>query len=125
MMRTSSNGRSDSVKKGYERKVPESARYANTQAKVSTGRTQAKVRYLTNREVLRRRDETFLRIAREDLAELFEESAAGVERLRPSRPPARAAAAGGGHAAGGGSRRRRGCHVDRPRRHESRRRRRG
>jgi len=72
-MRTSNNGISGPPKKGYETRVPDNARYADVSAKVASGRTAAKVKYLTNRQVLRRRDETFCRIGRDDLAELFEE----------------------------------------------------
>lgn len=72
-MRTSNNGISGPPKKGYETRVPDSVRYADVAAKVSTGKVASKVRYLTNRQVLMRRDETFCRISRDDLAELFEE----------------------------------------------------
>ncbi|KAJ8603791.1 hypothetical protein CTAYLR_000193 [Chrysophaeum taylorii] len=60
-------------KKGLETRVPEAKKYAHIQARLSTGPTQNKVKYLTNNQVLRRRDETFLRISRDELAELFEE----------------------------------------------------
>jgi centrosomal protein CEP41 len=72
-MRMSNNGIAGPPKRGYETRVPENARYADVRAKVSSGTTQAKVKYLTNRQVLMRRDETFRRISRDDLAELFEE----------------------------------------------------
>lgn len=45
-------------------------KYAHVPSRLST---QHKVRYLTNNEVLRRRDEIFLRVSRDELAELFEE----------------------------------------------------
>lgn len=61
------------VKKGYETSVPESKKYSHIGPRLSTGPTQNKVRYLTNNQVLRRRDEPFLRISKEELAELFEE----------------------------------------------------
>ena len=58
MMRMSNRRPGDPPKKGYETRVPENARYADVSAKVSSGRTAAKVKYLTNRQVLRRRGES-------------------------------------------------------------------
>ena len=72
-MRMSNNGVQGPPKRGYETRVPENPKYADASAKVNSGATQNKVKYLTNRQVLMRRDETFRRIGRDDLAELFEE----------------------------------------------------
>ncbi|KAK7233266.1 large ribosomal subunit rRNA binding protein [Aureococcus anophagefferens] len=49
-MRMSNNGIAGPPKRGYETRVPENARYADVRAKVSSGTTQAKVKYLTNRQ---------------------------------------------------------------------------
>ena len=74
MMRTSTSSvRSDPIKKGFEVRVPERRRFQHVGSKLDTGATARSVRYLTNSQVLRRRDETFRRISRDDLAELFEE----------------------------------------------------
>ena len=48
-------------------------KYAHIGSRISSGPTQNKVKYLTNQQVLRRRDEVFLRISKDELAELFEE----------------------------------------------------
>lgn len=73
--RTTMMTRRGPVKKGYESSVPEASKkkYSHIGPRLSTGPTQHKVKYLTNNQVLRRRDETFLRISRDELAELFEE----------------------------------------------------
>ena len=74
MMRTSTSSvRSDPIKKGFEVRVPERRRFQHVGSKLDTGATARSVRYLTNSQVLRRRDETFRRISRDDRLQLFEE----------------------------------------------------
>lgn len=75
MMRTTNASvRSDPIKKSFEVRVPErSKRFQHVGSKLDTGATARSVRYLSNNEILKRRDETFRRISRDDLAELFEE----------------------------------------------------
>lgn len=64
---------SAATKKGYEQKVPEAKKYTHVNSRVDSGPTTQKIKYLTNNQVLRRRDESFLRISRDELRELFEE----------------------------------------------------
>lgn len=70
------------MKKGYEKLVPEARKYSHIGPRLSTGPTQNKVKFLTNNQVLKRRDEIFLRISKEELSELFEEYEKHDEHLQ-------------------------------------------
>jgi len=61
------------TKSSYETRIPEAPKYAHVTSKLDVGRSVAKVKPLTNRQMLKRRDEIFLRISRDELAELLEE----------------------------------------------------
>eukprot|EP01039_Chlorochromonas_danica_P004793 gene4793-5254_t len=56
-----------------EKKVPRSSRYAHVTATLDTGSTVDKVKYVTAREYAKRRDETFFRITKNQLYELYSE----------------------------------------------------
>ncbi|KAL4101583.1 hypothetical protein PRIC1_005335 [Phytophthora ramorum] len=56
-----------------EKKIPQNPRYKNTQSKIDSGSTVNKVRLISHKEFLKRRDETFRRITCRCLAELFSE----------------------------------------------------
>ena len=56
-----------------DKKVPKSSKYANVQAKLDTGVTVDKVKYVTAREYSRRREEIFYRITAKQLYELYNE----------------------------------------------------
>ncbi|RLN74245.1 hypothetical protein BBJ28_00000583 [Nothophytophthora sp. Chile5] len=56
-----------------EKRIPQNPRYKNTQSKVDSGSTVNKVRLISHKEFLKRRDETFRRVTCRCLAELFNE----------------------------------------------------
>ncbi|CCI50723.1 unnamed protein product [Albugo candida] len=56
-----------------ERRIPQNAKYKDTKSKIDSGTTVNKVRQISQREFLKRRDETFRRITCKCLAELFGE----------------------------------------------------
>ncbi|KAL7682241.1 putative Rhodanese-like domain-containing protein [Plasmopara halstedii] len=56
-----------------EKRIPQNPKYKNTQSKIDSGSTVNKVRLLSHKEFLKRRDETFRRITCSCLAELFNE----------------------------------------------------
>ncbi|KAG7383070.1 Centrosomal protein of 41 kDa [Phytophthora pseudosyringae] len=56
-----------------EKRIPQNAKYKNTQSKIDSGSTVNKVRLISHKEFLKRRDETFRRITCRCLAELFSE----------------------------------------------------
>jgi centrosomal protein CEP41 len=56
-----------------DKKIPKNSKYANVQAKLDTGVTVDKVKYVTAREYSRRREEIFYRITAKQLYELYNE----------------------------------------------------
>ena len=56
-----------------DKKVPINKKYANVQAKLDTGVTVDKIKYVTAREYSRRREEIFYRITTKQLYELYNE----------------------------------------------------
>eukprot|EP00644_Phytophthora_capsici_P018409 jgi/Phyca11/47641/gw1.91.68.1 len=56
-----------------EKRIPQNPKYKNTQSKIDSGSTVNKLRLISNKEFLKRRDETFRRITSRCLAELFSE----------------------------------------------------
>ncbi|KAE9284043.1 hypothetical protein PF008_g27254 [Phytophthora fragariae] len=56
-----------------EKRIPQNPRYKNTQSKIDSGSTVNKVRLISHKEFLKRRDETFRRITCRCLADLFGE----------------------------------------------------
>ncbi|EEY70422.1 sporangia induced conserved hypothetical protein [Phytophthora infestans T30-4] len=56
-----------------EKRIPQNPKYKNTQSKIDSGTTVNKVRLISHKEFLKRRDETFRRITCRCLAELFNE----------------------------------------------------
>ncbi|KAG6964987.1 hypothetical protein JG688_00007441 [Phytophthora aleatoria] len=56
-----------------EKRIPQNPKYKNTQSKIDSGTTVNKVRLISHKEFLKRRDETFRRITCHCLAELFNE----------------------------------------------------
>ncbi|KAG7383285.1 Centrosomal protein of 41 kDa [Phytophthora boehmeriae] len=56
-----------------EKRIPQNPRFKNTQSKIDSGTTVNKVRLISSKEFLKRRDETFRRITCRCLAELFNE----------------------------------------------------
>lgn len=56
-----------------DKKVPKNSKYANVQAKLDTGVTVDKIKYVTAREYSRRREEIFYRITTKQLYELYNE----------------------------------------------------
>ncbi|ETV87566.1 hypothetical protein H257_01094 [Aphanomyces astaci] len=56
-----------------EKRLPQNPKYKDTQSKLDTGSTVNKVRLISSKEFLKRRDETFRRVTPRCLAELFAE----------------------------------------------------
>lgn len=56
-----------------EKRIPQNPKYKNTQSKIDSGSTVNKIRLLSHKEFLKRRDESFRRITCSCLAELFNE----------------------------------------------------
>ncbi|ETK97087.1 hypothetical protein F441_00352 [Phytophthora nicotianae CJ01A1] len=56
-----------------EKRIPQNPKYKNTQSKIDSGTTVNKIRLISHKEFLKRRDETFRRITCRCLAELFNE----------------------------------------------------
>ncbi|KAJ0392480.1 hypothetical protein P43SY_004011 [Pythium insidiosum] len=56
-----------------EKKIPVNPKYANTQSKIDSGTTVNKVRLISHKEFLKRRDETFRRVTVKCLDALLEE----------------------------------------------------
>ena len=71
----------------FDRAVPVSSRYAHVKATLDTGNTVAKVKTVGAKEISRRRDETFFRIGRVQLAQLFDEYEAEEESFQATYSP--------------------------------------
>ncbi|ETW10068.1 hypothetical protein H310_00454 [Aphanomyces invadans] len=56
-----------------EKRLPQNPKYKDTQSRLDTGSTVNKVRLISSKEFLKRRDETFRRVTPRCLAELFSE----------------------------------------------------
>lgn len=56
-----------------EKRIPTNPKFKNVQSKLDTGKTVDKVRLISHKEHLKRRDEAFYRITPLNLSELFEE----------------------------------------------------
>nr|CCA16959.1 sporangia induced conserved hypothetical protein [Albugo laibachii Nc14] len=56
-----------------ERRIPQNSKYKDTKSKIDSGTTVNKVRQISQKEFLKRRDETFRRITCKCLADLFTE----------------------------------------------------
>ena len=71
----------------FDRAVPTSARYAHVRPTLDTGHTIAKVKTVGPKEISKRRDETFFRIGKVQLAQLFDEYEAEDEALQANYSP--------------------------------------
>ncbi|CAM9255131.1 unnamed protein product, partial [Discosporangium mesarthrocarpum] len=83
--------RQGSARSPLDKRVPLNPRYASVQSKVKTGMTVDKLKFVTTREHLRRRDEPYYRITPSQLQELFAEyeqdSREEVQDFRDHRDP--------------------------------------